>query len=334
MDRDHSSGHNPKSDATARESKHVIAESTDLPAKLETILAKLQDPTSNKKKDGWDKATTIAQIFSGTIIAVLTVVVAWYAHAKDISEKTAELAITTAHADAESDLEEKKYFMEFLDQLDKGEPRAQDRLLDQMEYLLPPEQAVRVAMGDLHPPFAMENKDQYAMDSLRFNHLTLYAKHIAQNKPVADFLREVSQSDVIPDREIARALLGEKTNVYFRASEIDDFGDVTLNGVPLIDQLTFGGDSGWIRISDKLLKVGGGNSPTESNKLVFLITNGPAGGFGGRFQVSAGLQQYDTGPYTNPGCPCNKPALKFTIDLRLHPNREVELQPEVPETPK
>jgi hypothetical protein len=312
--------------------------------RLKRGLADLQNKVDSKKKDGWDIAGIVAQVFSGSIIAGLGIAVAIYAHSRDLGERNAEFKITKTHDDAEfalssqqnkdqialakardkaeSDLESRKNFMDFLDRFSKAGTQEQTELLEQMEMILTPAQAIRIAMANIHPAYALEDKDQLERDSSRFNQVISFAEHLKVEGEVADFLREVSQSNVIPDSEIARAILGEKTGVFIRASEIDDFGDITLNGRPLLRQLTFGEDSGWVPITDKL-KINAATS--DVNELKFLVTNSPFGGFGGRFQISAGLQQYDSGPYANPNCPCNKPAFMIVAKLRMPLDRKVQL---------
>jgi hypothetical protein len=89
--------------------------------------------------------------------------------------------------------------------------------------------------------------------------------------------------------------------------------------------LTFGGDSGWIDITNKL-KINNIHEAADINRLEFLVINSPCGGFGGRFQISAGTEQYDTGSYANPNCPCNKAAFTIVAELRVHPDRTVQLK--------
>jgi hypothetical protein len=109
--------------------------------KLKRGLADLQNKVDSKKKEGWDIAGIMARVFSGSIIAGLGIAVAIYAHPRDLGERNAELNITKAHDDAEfalssqedndqialakardkaeSDLESRKNFMEFLDRFSK-----------------------------------------------------------------------------------------------------------------------------------------------------------------------------------------------------------------------
>jgi hypothetical protein len=340
MDSDEADGTHPGLVSAKREIKRLEADLADLRTKVES-----------KKKDGWDKAGTIAQIASGTIFAALTVTVAWYASSKDIGEKNSELELTkseyvhaAAHDDAELklstkhdedqyqlekeheqaavDLENRKIFMDFQDRLSRSETQEQNDLLDEMEMILSPAQVIRFTLKKLRIPYALEDYPPYEVDSaqqkrdnLRFSQTILMATHLKGT--AAGSLKEMIQTDDFQKNEVIKGILGERTEVYIRASGIDDFGDLTLNGQPLFPELKFGEDSGWVLITHKL---------KSNNDLVFLVANGPYGGFGGRLQISAGLQQYDTGPYANPNCPCNKKAFTIEAHLKVNADRSVQLE--------
>lgn len=121
-------------------------------------------------------------------------------------------------------------------------------------------------------------------------------------------LLNIRQQNELPDSDIAGAILGDQTKVRVRISGVDDFADLSVNGVPVGSRLTFGQDSGWLDITSDL-------SRSSPNALKMLITNGPAGGFGGRLQISAGTDQYDSGAIDQNRCPCNAPA--FDIESTI-----------------
>jgi hypothetical protein len=330
-----------------------LTSATEEIKRLKVDLSNLRKQVESKEKDGWDKAGIIAQIASGTIFAALTVTVAWYANSKDIGEKKAELELTKLqsahtvahddaelalsikqdsnqyklqreHEEAEDDLENRKIFMDFQDRLSKADSQGQIDLLDEMEMMLSPTQVaeftfkkVRVpyALED-HPPYDSVDIEQQKRDNFRFNQAILMAGHLKGTS--AFILKAMNPSGDFQKGEVIKGILGERTDVYIRTSDIDDFGAVTLNGRPLFPEQKFGEDSGWVRINDRL-KVG-------DNDLVFLVTNGLYGGFGGRLRISAGLQQYDTGPYADPNCPCNKQAFKIEAHMTVNADRSLQLK--------
>jgi hypothetical protein len=118
----------------------------------------------------------------------------------------------------------------------------------------------------------------------------------------------------MPDREIAKALLGEPIHVMARVSQIDDRGSlevgVTGSGVAgqRVTWIEFGKDTGWLDIGTYL-------KAHTMNDVVLRVDNGEYGGFSGRLEISAGTEQYDSGVFARAGCPCDAPA--FYILLRL-----------------
>jgi hypothetical protein len=157
-------------------------------------------------------------------------------------------------------------------------------------------------------------------DQKVFSRAILLAEHLKSS--ASSQLVQLRDSQIMPDKEVARGILGGPVRVFVRASSIDDFADMKLNGEPIGRRLTFLEDSGWIDITGRL-RVG--NAQASVNELTFVIINGPAGGYGGRFQISAGVQQYDTGPYSVNACPCNKEAFRVVAHLRLLPDHTAQL---------
>ena len=311
-----------------------------------------QQTTRTKVKDGWDKAGVVAQFLSGVVIAGIGFSFTYFAHKADLKEKDTELQINTdnnvaqrklleqqtlaqmklsekqhrdqielesAHNQAELDLENRKNISDYAGKLD-GAVNSERRveLLGHMVSALQPDESIRLAMDYAHPPSAMYDwdekdlaaKDKYDGKKLEFDTALQVLNRL--KKDGVDELRRMSKTDIMPDKEIARALLGQPTRVWVKASGIDDWGDLNLNGKQIVPRLAFQQDSGWIDIT-KNLEAG-------DNFIEFIVSNGDFGGFGGRLQISAGLQQYDTGLYLKRTCPCKKPAFGVSAHIKLRPN--------------
>jgi len=178
-------------------------------------------------------------------------------------------------------------------------------------------------MDYAHAPFAMFDwddknlaaKDKYDSDAMVFDKAIQVLNRLKRDG--VNKLKQMSRAEVMPEKQIARALLGEPTRVWVRISGIDDWGDLSLNGKHVVPRLAFQQDSGWIDIT-KNLKAG-------DNFIEFIVSNGDSGGFGGRLQISAGLQQYDSGLYLKRTCPCSKPAFKIYAHIKLHPDKYPQL---------
>lgn len=316
-----------------------------------------QKTAPTQTKDRWDKAGVVAQFLSGVVIAGIGFSFTYYAHKADLKEKDTELQINvdnnvaqrklldqqtlaqmnlsekqhrdqieleSAHNQAELDLENRKNIADYSGKLD-GAVNSERRieLLGHMVSALQPDESIRLAMDYAHPPPAMydwDEKNLVAKDKYDGNKLVFDTAMQVLNrlkKDGADELRRMSKTEIMPDREIARVLLGGPTRVWVRVSGIDDWGDLNLNGKRVLPRLAFQGDSGWIDIT-RNLEVG-------DNFIDFVVSNGDFGGFGGRLQISAGLQQYDTGLYLKRMCPCKKPAFELSAHVKLHPDSYPQL---------
>ena len=233
--------------------------------KLKYAVAKLQADASCKKKDSWDKAGILSQFLSGFVIAALGIAVTILVHREDSKQKAteielnhrqylnqqsllsqenaagfnlskqesdAQISLSTAHDKAEFDLENRKNYFDYLGRIsDATDPQKRALLLSQMEGTLTPDEAAQTAITYLHPPFALGDRATYEYNKVVYES----ALQVATEFKRYDLgqLEHITQSHSIPDSEIARAILGQRTEVLVRVSEIDDFGDITLNGKPL-----------------------------------------------------------------------------------------------------
>jgi hypothetical protein len=125
------------------------------------------------------------------------------------------------------------------------------------------------------------------------------------------------------DDLLQNATLGQAANppnrVRIRASHVDDFGIITLNGAFLTeaDDTAEKADTDWIDLTPKL-------HPGGSNTLEFLLKNSGVGGWGFRFQVEAGTTVYDSGIVRREACPCGAPVLNLAFVLEVDKNGNPE----------
>lgn len=303
---------------------------------LKHRIAELE--AANKKKDGWDKAGVISQFISGFLIAGLGIAVTILVHLQDSRQKELEVNLNKdqfsaqqnllgqqidaqkVHDKAELDLETRKDYFDYLDKLSGAKPRELSLLLGQMEDTLTETEAAHTAVNYLLPPFSLSDKENALDNQAVYENALRVAKEF--KKYDTDKLKHIARTHPLPQSEIAKAILGEPTRLLVRASEIDDFADLELENHPLIERMRFGGDSGWLPLTDSQIHRLAGDK--SEYLLTFLVTNGDYGGYGGRLQISDGLQQYDTGPYAVNGCPClNKPAFKVTVHLKHLPTHQL-----------
>ena len=138
-----------------------------------------------------------------------------------------------------------------------------------------------------------------------------------------------------PDSEIARGILGQRSRVWVRESDIDDVGRLELTGVYEKSSRRFGAssqksypeigmskDTGWFEITNDLV-VG-------NNHLFFWVHNigGPCSG---RFQLSVGSQQYDTGPVHIEACRDNSNSIGIYIGIGVSADGSIQILEEMPQ---
>ena len=300
----------------------TLALNEDEITQLKAAISDYAKGAPPKKKDGWDKAAILSQFLSGFVIAVVGIIVAVYTHISDDRHKETELLLADKQHAADLDLANRKGYLDYLVKLaDEERPERQAQLLDLMEAELTPQEAVRTALNYLHPVGSLQDKAIVDNQNLVRDRAFSVVVHLKGS--ALDDIREVSESDRMPDREIAKGLLGMPTKVLVRVSGVDDFADLILNDSKVIFRgLAFGQDTGWHDITPYLRKS---DVPGDHNVLKFTVTNGQAGGYGGRLQISAGVSQYDTGPYAVNSCPCNKPAFEDDISVKANSKNEIEV---------
>jgi hypothetical protein len=249
---------------------------------------------------------------------------------RDLSkqESDAQLKLTSGHDQAELDLEGKKNVTAFLSLLrDETKPERRAELLGDMEAALTSGAAVKVAIDYAHPPFDFfewppRNAEDPAYSGAKIvsDRAMEVLDHLKDDKEGEKELRQISQSAVMPDREVAKGILGSRSNVWLRVSMVDDLGELFVYNVDpflitantprtrLYHEMTLFEDSRWISVSPYLR--------TGDNTLFFYVSNN-GGPCSGRLQLSAGAQQYDTGPYYRRDCPVSQSAFSVTVHLRL-----------------
>jgi pimeloyl-ACP methyl ester carboxylesterase len=187
----------------------------------------------------------------------------------------------------------------------ESDPEARAALVEGLDIAVPPSMAVTTAMHYA----AAKDWSVSPQEKAVFDAAIRVLKRL--KVPGHQALLDIQHGNSMPDADIAAAILGAKAKVNVRVSSIDDFGDLTINGILTVKRFGFQQDSGWLDVTSKL-------ALDQVNDLKLMITNGPAGGFGGRLQISAGTEQYDSGIIAQNRCPCDAPA--FDIDSKINPS--------------
>jgi hypothetical protein len=188
----------------------------------------------------------------------------------------------------------------------QSDPGARASMIDGLDIAVPPAQAVRTAMQYAVPKNWLVDPSEKPV----FDAAIRVLKRMKE--PGREALMEIRQGTAMPAADIAGAILGDSARVWVRISLVDDFADLSVNGIPIGRRLTFGQDSGWLDVTGNFM-------PDKINNLKLLITNGPAGGSGGKLQISAGTEQYDSGLIYLDRCPCDAPA--FDIESKISPSK-------------
>jgi hypothetical protein len=120
-----------------------------------------------------------------------------------------------------------------------------------------------------------------------------------------DALYSIIQTGRLPDADAAKNALGEHNqDVRLRMSDIDDDGKAFVNGTEIAHTSR---DSGWVDVTQY--------ARGSKSDILFRLFNGPAGGYGGRFQVLAGGIVYDSGSIAKNQCPCNAEAMDISLSV-------------------
>jgi hypothetical protein len=206
-------------------------------------------------KDGWDKAGIVSQFLSGFLIAGLGVAVTIMMHNQDDKQHALQIELNKdqfdsqqtlqkhqidaqqTHDQSEVDLESKRDYFTFLEILSKAATPAQrSLLLNQLEDTLTPVEAAHTAVNYLRPAFALsQNATDAANDQIAYDSAVRVSKEfIAFDR---DELQHIAKDHPKPESEIAAAILGRSTQMWVRASSIDDFADLELEGHALIPRM-------------------------------------------------------------------------------------------------
>lgn len=266
--------------------------------RVEETLDRLERRSDSAHKDGWDKAGVIAQFLSGTVIALVGVM---------ISAAVQE----GQRADAE-----RQQFAEYFDHIvEASDATKRASYMGALDVAISnPSDVVRVATS-----YAVSDPSQEVREEA--------IKILGRFPGGKTTLERIASGAIFPDRELARAALGQQgTELLVRLSDIDDDGYLFFNGVKVVEAHTGGPgtDTGWVDIS-KNLRPG-------SNQLEFRLHNGIYGGWSGRIQISAGEFQYDSTTLARNACPCNADVLRIPIAVEVGKSNKivrVEAQPVV-----
>jgi hypothetical protein len=269
-------------------------------ATLDVVAKKLDElskaVSEKKSKDSWDIAGVVSQIVSAVFLGAVGLW--WNQHTQvqlaKLSASTqaqlADLAQKTSNESLEDGRRDRllKYLEEVADAHGDDEKR---RLLIASSELAIPDQADVVAKYYA----AIDPTDQ----------VRLAAIEVLGEQRDRNALYSIIQTGRLPDTDAAKKALGEHDQeVRLRMSDIDDDGKAFVNGVEVARTSR---DSGWVDVTQY---AHGGK-----NDILFRLFNGPAGGYGGRFQVLAGGNIYDSGSIAKNQCPCNAEAMDISLSI-------------------
>lgn len=223
-------------------------------------------PGVEKAKDLWDKAGVVGQLLSGVLIGALGLIVSLEFGRTQRALSADQLEIS--HRTQVSD-----YVKEIATHQDVGQ-RAE--LLSALDLAISADQAVPIAMH-----YAVGTRTCDPSGSRPVFDRSIQVLQRIKEKATAQ-LRVIQGAALGPDGDIASAILGGKISVKVRVSQVNDSTQLQLNQVVQPDfNLTFGQDSGWVDITNRLAP--------GSTSLILVVTNCSA-----RLEVSAGTQQFDS----------------------------------------
>ena len=285
-----------------------MASKSETPATLDDVAKKLDELSEalsrKKSKDGWDIAGVVSQILSALFLG--GVGLWWNQHTQvqlarlsaSTQQQLADLAQKTSNANLEDGRRDRllKYLEEVADAHADDEKR---RLLIASSELAIPDQADVVAKYYS----VVDPNDQ----------VRLAAIEVLGEQRDKNALYSIIQAGRLPDADAAKKALGEHNqDVRIRMSDIDDDGRAYFNGVEVTRTSR---DSGWIDVTQY--------ARADKNEILFRLFNGPAGGYGGRFQVLAGGAVYDSGSIAKNQCPCNAEAMDISISVLRDGKRNI-----------
>lgn len=262
-------------------------------ADIRQTIAKLSEQRRGGK-DRWDKASVVAQFLSGAVIAIIGLIISYYvSHAQqDITKRQQFSDYLKLIVDANKDDERRATLITSLD-------------------LAVPDHAFRIAAYYVFVDKAPKVREA------AIELLGKFAEVGPWRREAVEVLDRVVSGEVLPDRQLATVALKLPAvkEALVRISDIDDLGRLFVNGTK-ITEVRFANDSGWVDITPHL-KFG-------ENLVDFFLDNGPAGGWSGRLQVSAGAHQYDSTTLARDACPCNAPVFHIKVGVVVAEDRTIK----------
>ena len=235
---------------------------------------------SDKEKDGWDIAAILSQIVSGSVIAVVGILVT-----VKIGQATAAQGKATLEAT------NRQIASDFLSKLTENSGQARANLLNTIDIAMPVDTAMAMSVrfaGPVTETSSIERdevkeNDKAEQENADAHSAALRALGRLKGKN-GSTLEQIVETGNFPDADIAAGVLGHTTTPYLRLSEVDDEAHIFFNKKELKTYF-FGADSGWFPLTPYLMK--------GSNDLDIKVSNGPKGGSGVRLQLRLGTEQYD-----------------------------------------
>jgi hypothetical protein len=243
-------------------------------------------------------------------------------------------AQASAQNKAELELQRKKSAADFATLIRSGTDIERAEALGFLGTMLPPSQAVDIAIEYAHPPAdflewprsSQKDKTSYEGKKLVSDKAIDILGHLANDPESLEELRRISKTGLKPDSEIANGVLGQRPRVWVRESAIDDSGHLQLflgNSVKkTYRDVEILQDPGWFEVTNDLM-VG-------NNHLFFWVHNN-GGPCSGRFEVSVGSQQYDTGKVYIENCAANSNAIGVYVGLDVSADGSIRLLEEMPQ---
>ena len=256
---------------------------------------------TEKPRDGWDIASTLSQIISGTIIALVGLGI------------TYELGRASGiQSQAALDATNRQISSQFLSKLTDSTGEARAKLLDTVDIAMSDDVGAHMAVRFAIPTTvftdfptklttetdAEKQKQQAVGQELsadwqaleRIRHAESLPELVALRKESPDkhtksALEEIRDSGVIPDADVAADILDSPVVPYMRISQIDDIVRVTVNGQPVLKPYVYGDDTDWIDLTPFLAK--------DKDTGIDLTVHNLIEGAGVRLALRLGKEQYD-----------------------------------------
>jgi hypothetical protein len=258
-------------------------------------VVEIKKEVKAKKRDVWDVAALVSQFVSAVLLGLAGFALNYYTNIHQAQFNDANARTQTTMAKQARLLD---YLKAIADAHSDDDKRA--RLVASAGLAIPDDAAI------IAKYYAA--KDQ--SDEVREAAIDVLAE---QHEDGA--LTTIASSGRLPDADHARQKLGEVVkNIRVRLSDIDDIGKLVVNAREVLAQP--GHDSAWEDVTSAF--------HPGSNEVVFILINGPYGGFSGRFQLIAGSLVYDSGTVRSNSCPCDAPAFEIRLQVQVSTKGQVE----------